>query len=367
MSCLSGKDGVVGIKEQEKSRDQPSGSPVQAKTQHPRAWMSVVFPRLVRRLNMKKFASPSDLQQHFIPFPKALSLLVDRLNATSHEVAAWVWSGPEDGGLAAYTNANELGSSRRFWYGEINEGDFDYLSPLNACWFRKEDITKFDPTDRYVTGKELIDRWKDIPGLRPTAFIGAKIEESRLLDIHPICGGTQADPTNDESCPPLEEALFVLSQVEEIEQIDFGKEWTVLLRNSNLSTRQPSPTSIIESVPLESGKLHPLHKFHSLTALRFKEIQICIDSDSLVLRVTARNIRTSATFLEIGLIKRNSLALSSAGEALMQLARKDFNANTKGAQRAMVRLSKVLRDSFRTKDSPFLKCKPQFMLTVPKG
>jgi hypothetical protein len=97
----------------------------------------------------------------------------------------------------------------------------DYQSPLMASWFRQDDIDRFDPADRYITGAALIERWSNQPGLRPEAFIRAKIAESRLLDIHPTFGGTRGTH-DDDSFPPLESGLFLLAHVEGIEAEDFG-------------------------------------------------------------------------------------------------------------------------------------------------
>lgn len=161
----------------------------------------------------------------FIPYPKALKSLSDRLTATPEELAAWVWMGPKHGGLAAYKNANELAPPPRFHYDDgfgDNGDNFDYLRPLMACWFGADDIASFQPADRFITGKTLIERWKALPGIHAEAFIRAKIAESRLNDLHPIYGGTQGTSPNDEAFPPLESALFVLSEVEAIENEDFG-------------------------------------------------------------------------------------------------------------------------------------------------
>lgn len=157
----------------------------------------------------------------YVAFPKAMSLLSERLNATPDELAAWVWAGPNDGGLVAYLNANELDPPPRFYYGSCNPGEFDYLSPLMACWFREDDIARFAPTDRYITGKTLIERWSEQLGIHAEAFIRAKIAESRLLDAHPICGGTQGTCPDDATWPPLASGLFVLSHVKMIEAEDF--------------------------------------------------------------------------------------------------------------------------------------------------
>ncbi len=163
---------------------------------------------------------PSHISTLYIAYPKALGLLANRLDAKPEEIAAWVWFGAEDSGLDAYINANELAPPPRFYYGDLNSVDFDYLSPLIACWFLEQDIVNFKPTDRYITGEALIKRWEDIPGIQPEAFIQAKIEESRLADFHPIFGLTQGSIT-DELFPPLETGLFSLSNIMQIEAEDF--------------------------------------------------------------------------------------------------------------------------------------------------
>ena len=41
----------------------------------------------------------------YMAYPKAMHQLALRLGATSEELAAWIWNGPKDGGIAAYMNA----------------------------------------------------------------------------------------------------------------------------------------------------------------------------------------------------------------------------------------------------------------------
>lgn len=160
----------------------------------------------------------------YIAYPKAMKRLAERLKATPEEIAAWIFMGPKNGGLTAYLNANELDPPPQFYYGIGSADDFDYLSPLMACWFREDDIANFEPANRYITGKVLIARWSTQPGIQPEAFIRAKITESRLMDIHPICGCTQGTFPQDASYPPMTSGLFVLSHVEKIEAEDFGRD-----------------------------------------------------------------------------------------------------------------------------------------------
>ena len=87
-----------------------------------------------------------------------------------------------------------------------------------GCWFLQSDIDQFVPTDRYITGTALIERWSKVPGLRPEAFICAKIAESRLWDVHPTFGHTEATFSGGHvQFPPVSAGLFEISRVERIE------------------------------------------------------------------------------------------------------------------------------------------------------
>ncbi len=158
----------------------------------------------------------------YVAYPKAMHQLTARLSATPEELAAWIWLGPQDGGIAAYMNANELDPPPRFSY-TTGSDDQDYIAPLMACWFKTEDIEQFVPIDRYITGKTLIDRWNEQFGLYAVASIQARIAESRLLEIHPIYGGTTATFPEHTDWPPPETGLFRLAQVKQIEAEDFGE------------------------------------------------------------------------------------------------------------------------------------------------
>lgn len=171
-----------------------------------------------KSLNADKVSNPAITD--YIAYPKALKILRERWKATLEELAAWIFLGQEEGGIAAYLNANELSPPPRFSFAYCL-GCEDYLSPLMACWFRQDDIDRFEPADRYITGTALIERWSKLPGLLPEAFIRAKIAESRLQDIHPIFGGTAATFGKDNGhFPPLSAGLFAMSHIEQIEAED---------------------------------------------------------------------------------------------------------------------------------------------------
>jgi hypothetical protein len=185
----------------------------------------------------------------YIAYPKALAQLRNRLDATPEELAAWVWLGPKIGGIAAYVNANELDPPPRFHFreGSGRGDDHDYVAPLMACWFRVDEIADFNPADRFITGAALIKRWSERPGLRAEAWVRAKIRESRLLDLHPLYGDTQAGSPDDASLPPMTAGLFRLSEVEAIEVEDFADDHAV----SGAAVR-PAPTQEEEAVAFGS-------------------------------------------------------------------------------------------------------------------
>lgn len=156
----------------------------------------------------------------YLAYPKAMHQLRERLGATPEELAAWVFIGPKDGGIAAFVNANELESPPRFSYSYF-VGKSNYIAPLMGCWFKADDVDQFEPIDRYIVGAALIQRWSNRPGLHPAAFVHAKIAESRLLDIHPIYGGTQGTFSERPDWPSLESGLFSLAHIMQIEAEDF--------------------------------------------------------------------------------------------------------------------------------------------------
>ena len=183
-----------------------------------RKYRSVMHHRLADAEEEGAFIAP-DFQERFFAYPKAMSMLGERLGATREELAVWVSIGPELGGIAAYLNANELEPPLRFHY-HISLDDVDYLSPLMPCWFIREEVVNFKPSERYMTGSALIERWRQHDAIDPAEFIWAKIAESRLWDLHPIAGQTQASRPGDDAYPPLESGLFAVSEIEAIEETD---------------------------------------------------------------------------------------------------------------------------------------------------
>ena len=184
----------------------------------------------------------------YVAYPNVQMALAKRLKATPDEIAAWVYLGPKFNGLAAYLNPNELDPPRRFQYGVGvgNERDFDYIAPLMACSFDESEIDDFAPTTRYITGTELLARWRSTLGDHTEAFVIAKIRESRLDDLHPITGGTQATSPSDDSYPPVTSGLFSISEIEAIESEDLRGAGSVHADGQHGLGGSPPPVSAQE-------------------------------------------------------------------------------------------------------------------------
>ena len=166
------------------------------------------------------FIAP-DFQESFFAYPKAMSRLKTRLNATKEELAAWVFLGPEQGGVTAYLNVDEGEPPGLFDYYTFGT-DWDYCAPLMFCWFIREEVVNFKPSERYITGSSLIARWRKYGDIDPAEFIGAHIGKRGFWDIHPITGQTQAGMLGNDAYPPLESGLFVVSEIEAIEETYFN-------------------------------------------------------------------------------------------------------------------------------------------------
>ncbi|MDP1647851.1 MAG: hypothetical protein Q8M01_06590 [Rubrivivax sp.] len=295
----------------------------------------------------------------YMAYPKALHHLRERLGSTPEELAAWVWLGPDTGGLAAYLNVNELDPPPRFNFGVLplfgtaGEEDADYVAPLMGCWFSSDDVANFQPADRFITGKVLIERWSSIPGLKVEPFIRAKIQESRLLDLHPIYGGTQAGSSNADHLPPMTEGLFRLADVEEIEAEDFGD-------LPDLGSDANPPEAATEAAPTPEPRTWQT-EFLSLANLAPEEIRIALVGDTAeaglagnnMLEVSARDVTKRIPLASLGLTDRRSGSLNSQGAILVGMAGGMKLAASNENSAKITRLRKVFRSCFGVQDPVF--------------
>ncbi|MEW6038011.1 MAG: hypothetical protein AB1648_07170 [Pseudomonadota bacterium] len=156
------------------------------------------------------------MERRYIPYTVAKRRLAERLGATAREIAAWVFLGPDCGGLAAYTLDNDLDDPPRFSFDSLSlhyarDPSHDYLDALWSVYFLASDIEAFEPKDRFIAGDALIRRWSSDPEEPAEAFIRAGVAQGMLLPLHPGGVGTPWD--GDEDPAPAAFALFCLAHV----------------------------------------------------------------------------------------------------------------------------------------------------------
>lgn len=151
---------------------------------------------------------------------------VEKLDASPEEMAAWVWAGKDNGGLNAFFKHNRGESLLRYYLCFGSADECSYQSRLLECWFLATELSEFQPAENYITGKSLIDRWKEkLKGEESlsAAFIRAKIAAETLRDINRMPGDRQHEGFNNSPYPSLNCRLFNLTDVAQIEAEFFSQ------------------------------------------------------------------------------------------------------------------------------------------------
>lgn len=325
-------------------------------------------------------AAEAGTAPRYIPYPMAMKLLEGRLGATPEELASWVNLGAADRGLAAYLNANELESPPLFSFDSILFSSFDYVAPLMACWFKEDDILEFDPSDRYITGAMLIDRWGRHASLRPEEFIRAKIAESRLTDIHPLFGFTQGTNPDESGVPPLSSGLFAMSEVGQIEAED-GLD--ISPTEAAPDTKQPGlRPGNVGALLKQSVANDALARFRKMENLRPREITITFVGDPSefglagndMLEISARDVTRRVPLAALDLVDRRGGVLNQPGAVLVGLAEgKTFCRSHEKFSATAKRLRAILRDRLGIAVDPFSRhtrdsgWKPLFAIKDARG
>jgi hypothetical protein len=154
-----------------------------------------------------------------IPFAIACQELKERLDAKVYEIAAWMVFGVTP--LPGYIKTQDVTQCSRLVLPRVLNS-FDAGEVLVASWFKQVDVDNFIPDERYISGVELVERWNPHLNGYATAFIVAKVAESRLDDLHPITGLTQATFPGEGLLPPISGAIFRLSQILLIESAELS-------------------------------------------------------------------------------------------------------------------------------------------------
>lgn len=215
-------------------------------------------------------------QAKFISYFEAINVLAKTLgeHPTDEEFWMWYFFGKKFGGIDAYasdgtekimmssggltfpTHRNELGHSE---YRLI-----DLTRNLKFWQFLPDEIDRFRPEHRYVTGQQLLRRW--------TGLLDSEFESKNRIEDYALrldCERNQDDrpylhnwfPAENRNWSPIEQGVFLLEDINAIEIYDHMKP------NSNAESE-----SKIEAVGIENGNAECLLKEETITNAQVKKI-----------------------------------------------------------------------------------------------
>lgn len=292
-----------------------------------------------------------------ISHPQAARRLTERYQARPCEMAAWVFLGSAAGGFTAYVPSNEGLEPACFRFGY--EMADDYISPLFGCVFDGEEIDRFQPTDRYITGADLLERWTLAFKGDAEPFIRAMVIQSRLTDLHPIWQRTACAHPENPGFPPLTTGLFSITQIEQIETEE-SLQPVAATKASGPAGAGEAPATVTRPAPDQTD---PCAVFRQMPALEARELSLNFVGDTSetglsannLLEISAREVTRRIPLAAFELADRRSGSLNQQGAILVGLAqgRKISRADEKLAA-SVKRLRSILRKHLGIVGDPFM-------------
>ena len=158
----------------------------------------------------------------------------------------WAAAGTKNGGLEAYVETQDgrfiraaIREGGDDWGDECPQGDlegpvfevsspheFDYLTPVQRFYFDQHALESFDPRDRFVTYRKVVERWEQ-QGLSKEGanlLLFQEVEAGRLVSHHPVAGETRPGKSWHDYAewPGIEDALFSLAEISAFESKYFA-------------------------------------------------------------------------------------------------------------------------------------------------
>ncbi len=192
-----------------------------AELKHQLDWR-VTLEKLLSKRNFPQYSSdsksrpPSIPQSELVGLGIALDILNQRLETSAEEISAWVFLSELNGGLRCYREAGKANEYGRYYF-ETEMGE-DYTAELSVGLFDVEELQAFQPKERFITGKALIELLQQSGRENAKATIGTLVRSGKLTDLHPIKGATKASTIEGSDLPDLESGLFSLSEVDKIQK-----------------------------------------------------------------------------------------------------------------------------------------------------
>lgn len=289
----------------------------------------------------------------YIPYLTTIKFLIEKFNSIPEELAAWIYQGDINGGLSAFLIDEKSNTLEKFYY-DYYCGNPNYLAPLMTCKFKENDITDFQPIERYITGKMLIERWSTQSDITAVDYIRAKIEECRLIDLHPTMGVSQWNKNGSASVRG-EEAIFALTMIQNIEIEDFDG---VIAEKASVQFSPTESNLLHINGTQQNDSCDVFRRMPNLTACELTIIFVGDkDENGLgsnnMLEISARGETRRVSLAAIDLVDRRRGTLNSQGAILVGFVKNSnltYN-NTNSAK--MVRLRKIFKRYFGIKKDPF--------------
>jgi hypothetical protein len=172
------------------------------------------------------------LQEKFLEFPEAWASLALRLTdqPSQEEFCMWIFEGIENGGMQAFVNNEDTDELTKFpstaW--QPNTKLKDCVNDLRKLFFKSEHIQEFIPKTRYITGKDLFNRWAFSVGIVKTEQLlkdylcsawDVPVDERNTPYLVGFNPGISLATPNENTRPELNpESLFSLTAITEIEK-----------------------------------------------------------------------------------------------------------------------------------------------------
>lgn len=176
-----------------------------------------------------------------VPFPVALDRLRERWpDVTPYELGMWVCFDKLPAWLPVWRRGKRR--EKRFDFSQCYDSarqdtaivNWDFTAPLGAVWFKPHEIDQFNPAERWLTYKQVVERWRgrlDPAQVRIFLMTRALSADARsglqgrgdLEPLHPYTGGARevlgllmtGQPDND-AFAPIETCMFPVSNIDRL-------------------------------------------------------------------------------------------------------------------------------------------------------
>jgi hypothetical protein len=220
-----------------------------------------------------------------IPYTKTKCILQDKYNATQEEIVLWIETKkiiPKDAWVITNVGSREKKLYR--WDGLSSYEPNDLIFTLESLYFNEDGINKFVPKDRWISIKQIVERWKKHG--ENSSSVAAKLQQH--LSVPSIKKSIENGENIDMYQYPLEGIEETKAETEFETAFDFyvnyqepSKDWLKWLEKLGLSIND-AKTIANPRVPDDAPASEKLLYEAELAALDLKAQKHDADVDSIL-------------------------------------------------------------------------------------